>query len=47
MASPPVDVEDLLEADGAIFETPVPGTLLTVAEILQYSCMCMRQCVAI
>ena len=47
MASPRVDVKDLLEADGTVFETPVSSTLLTVAEILQYSCMCMRQCVAI
>ena len=42
MASPPVDVEDLLEADGAIFETPVPSSLLTIAKISQQSCMCMR-----
>ena len=46
-ASPPVDVEDLLEADGTVFETPVPSSLLTVAKIAQFSCMCMRQCVAI
>ena len=34
-----VDVEDLLEADGSIFETPVPCGFLTVAKIADDSFM--------
>ena len=33
-----VDVEDLLEADGSIFETPVPRVFLTVAQVVNPSC---------
>ena len=33
-----VDVEDLLEADGSIFETPVPCFFLTVAQVVNPSC---------
>ena len=32
-----VEVKDLLEANGAIFEAPVSSALLTVAQIIQYS----------
>ena len=33
-----VEVKDLLEADGAIFEAPVSSALLTVAHVVQDSC---------
>ena len=34
---PSVEVKDLLEADGAIFEAPVSSALLTVAQVVQDS----------
>ena len=34
-----VEVKDLLEADGAIFEAPVSSALLTVAQVHQFSWM--------
>ena len=32
-----VEVKDLLEADGAIFETPISSALLTMAQVVQDS----------
>ena len=33
-----VEAEDVLEADGAIFEAPVASALLTVSHVIYFSC---------
>ena len=35
LAGPPEEVEDVLETDSAIFETPVPSILFTIAYVRQ------------
>ena len=39
-----VKAEDVLEADGAIFEAPVASALLTVSHVFYYSCKKQYQC---
>ena len=34
-----VEAEDVLEADGAIFEAPIASALLTVSNVAYYSCI--------